>query len=366
MIKLINRTLLSLALIVPLAIGSYTAFAADTTQISLSQALASAEKTDKTLALYRQKLDIEQNQLNNFNSTSRGNINTTAGQSLYINYVTLNNNIKNDKRSIDDYIRTLDRSVKTTYLKASNYQDSLNGLNQALDSINKKIDIANVKLNLGQIKQSDITTLELQKQTIQANIDSTKRTLDTTLQDLLNSMGMDISQSITVDSYALSFVKYDDTNVDSKIATAAKNSYSIVKLNQTLELSKLKYKQAQDAIFDTKTLTSDTLNLTSADVAQKQAQIACDNAADDNTISIWNEYNTLKSAEDSVAIEKLNLQIQETQYNTLLAQQKVNKATDSDVFAQQVNVIQERTQLCNAINTYMLEADKFNDMIVNP
>jgi outer membrane protein TolC len=365
--KLLCIAFAALLAIIPLQ-NAIKVYAADGTKtISIYDAFNIFNTTDKQLNLYNQQIKLLQNNIDKYNKSYAGGITASSGSnsfSTYTDYVSQTNSLDNLKHTTDKYVRDQKRVIETTYLNGCNTQSDIDNLKLSLESINKQIAISNEKLTLGQIKQSDIDPLNLQKQQIEAQISSAQNSLSTVLNSLKVDLGIDLNQDISLISYSKAYSKFDDSNIDSKIDEAAKKCYDAIIKKQNLDLSNVTYKNASTDLFtDSQTLTN---TLIQDKVAIMQNQLLYDQAIDLSKKSIWEEYYTLKSDEANVEIEQYNTKIQQTKYDLLLAQQKVNKTTDSDVFAQNVNVVTQNVKLQDAINTYMVEVDRFNDLLTNP
>lgn len=347
-------------------LGSINAYAADNVkELNLFDAIKTVQSTDKQLLLYNRQIELYKNQLDNFYVTRPSFDVSTASTTSdnFLRYSQLQNSLKNLQHDTDKYARDLKRNIELLYLTGSNIQDQLDNYNKELTSIDTQIYNTQLKIKLGSLKQSDLDSLKVQRASLVQQIDSTQNSLDTNLKDLKNALNMDINTNIKLVPYARDYSMFDDSNIADKIDKAAKASYDIVRAKQDMDIANEKYDKAIHAEPDSLNISTDTITL---QVDAQNKKLLYDNAFYDAQKNIWSEYYTLKNLEDTVKVEQLSADSQDIQYKLIKTLEAAQKSIPSDVVSQEVKSIQERTKLHDAINNYMIEVDKFNDMLTNP
>lgn len=328
----------------------------DSSKITLDDALKLVETNNSEIVFMNRKIEILEKQYKeaqdraNYakNALSATPDDEDLAKDAKLNWKQKKYDLDSLKHDKEETIKTLKNDIKKQFANLAALQTEKTNLQEELNNLKTTINQVNQKINLGLLKSSDLKQYEAQQMQLEAQIEAKDREIENAEITLKKDLGIDVSKKVEFVSSALSFTKFDDSNIEDRINKAIENSYDLVKAQTELEIAKITY----EIEYDFASNPTDSA-VTSAENTVESKQEALDSVKPSLQVTLWSAYNNLKNLEDNIEIEKLNLEVAEIDYKTAEANLKLGKATNLDLVKAKVSYYEQQTKVQSAIDSYM-------------
>ena len=203
------------------------------------------------------------------------------------------------------------------------------------------------------LTQDSLQSLNVQKSQFQASLNTPKAQLQQNLLTIKQKINMDLDSNLTLLSTQKQYSKFDDSNMESKIDTAVKNNYNMEKINNNLNILKIK-----EAIYKQYSYNDDSGEVSTGLSIQDLENSLADTELN-TKISLWNSYYNIKNLEDNVSLENVKVESAMANYNTILSKVKEGTAVQLQADSAELSLKYEQANLKNAQNNYMEAVDEF-------
>lgn len=329
--------------------------------IPMADALKNIEYTDPQIILYNKKVELYKKQY--FISLGEAisaeayeypeNIDNKKREVL--NWKVKLNNYENLKHDRIDVIDNVKLQFEKNYVKGVQLQKDHGVVAQELAKLETTIKQNALRLNLGLIKASDMDKLNSTKAQLLAQLNSIDRQLESVMIDIKQSLAIDMSKSIALVPFSKAYEKFDDKSIDQQIKDAAANSYNLVKANNELYLVKREYEIV------TNMFEADALENT---IEEKQHAIKM--IAIEEEAKLLNSYYALKNLEDSIEIQRINVDLAKQSLEDIKTKLKLNKVTAMDELTATISLAKAENKLQSLISEYMFTQASFNNSLDIP
>jgi outer membrane protein TolC len=262
-------------------------------------------------------------------------------------------NIKDAEHDKDDSLQNLKFSTEQEYLNALTNEDQINTINDQIKNVEEQIAQTKVKIANGQLTNNDLQSLLVQESQLQASLNQPKAQLQQNLLSIKQTINMDLDGDLTLVPAEKSFVKYDDSNIEDKINKAVDNNYNIGKINNNLDILRVKediYKRY-------------SFNDESGEVSTGLSIEDLENSRNNTILTIktnlWNGYYELKALEDTVETEQAKVASAQSTYDSTEAKVQQGVAIQLQADSAALALKSEKINLKNAINNYMVAVEQF-------
>jgi outer membrane protein TolC len=328
-----------------------------TLQLSLEDALKSMETGNSTLKLTDSKILIYDKQ--NQQALARHDVNAPvvdqdSKKERDLNHKRTQWTLDNAKHDRDTQLKALKAQITNQYESVLILQQQADNLKTQLANLDTVINQVNLQINLGLKIPSDIYSYTAQKSRLEAGHKAVLNSINSSLITLKQDLGMDINRNIVLTSNLIQYTRFDDSDINSKIAKAIQTNYDIPKYQQDIELTQLEY----DIAFYYDDSSADQIQLS---IEDKNATLA--------TLSVTQEvvlrtaYNGLKSLENAIEADKLTLEADQININVLQKNIDVGKSSTLEMIALQNTLLNDQYTLQQDINAYMTAATNFQNSL---
>lgn len=334
--------------------------------LSLEDALGRIEKGNKDIVLMDTEISVYQKQYDTAAAQAKAQYGVSIGgdsDSIQNDLMIKNyyapvalaklNNAKHDK---DDKLKSVKVEVANEYESVLASQLNLQNINDQISNLKATMAQVNQKIQLGLAKASDIEQYNAKMAVLQASFSSQQKSIDTAMLTLKQDLGVDLSTQITLTSKPLSYVKFDDSNIDDRMQKAIKNSYEFTRQKQDIDNEKIQYD-----IYLRIQNTEQQIRSTEIDLEDKQA--ALDKLPTTLEISLRTAYNNLKALENNFEAERLAVESCQIDLNVVQANYNIGKATYLDVLNKQLALSTEKNTMQQDIISYMQAAQSFKNSL---
>lgn len=340
---------------------SKTATIPENLSLSLDDALKLIEKGNNSVVLFDREIDIYNKQYEDslaqqqdMKQYASETMKENDAKVLKLNAPLALANLNNAKYDRDAKLKSVKIDITDQYESILAAQMNVESINEQITNLKKNIDEIKLKVNLGLAKASDIDQYNAQMASLQSSLSSQQRSIDTAMVALKQDLNINLNTKVTLTSKPLSYVKFDDTDIDGKIKKAIEKSYEIVRQKQDIENTKIEYdiyKEYSDA----------QENSTEISIEDKQATL--DNLPITLEVQFRTAYNNLKSLEDEVEAEKLSVESCQIDLNTAQANYSIGKISNLDLLNAQLALSKEKNTLQQDINSYMKASKDFENSL---
>ncbi|WPC42254.1 TolC family protein [Clostridium sp. JS66] len=218
-------------------------------------------------------------------------------------------NIKNQQFALDVRLNNLKFDMERQYLNILTSNDQIDNINKTLTNIDEQINKLQQQINLGLATNDSLNSLNVQKSQLMNQIDSINADIDSSMLTIKQYLNVDLNRNLNLADAKKEFAIFDDTNVSSKIDEAVAKDYGVIEAQNSLDIAKKQqeiYKQYDNDI-------SGGLTGAESDLLKAQNDLVAAKA--NAKTNIWNKYYTLKSDENAVETQALNLKSAQSDYD---------------------------------------------------
>lgn len=328
-------------------------------RLSLDDALKMVETGNSTIILADSQIQIydKQNQealARQDAAKSTGVSDEDSKKDLDLNYKRAQWTLDNAKHDRDTQLKSLKAQITNEYEGVLTLQQLAENTQKQIDNLDTTIDQINLKIKLGLMVPSAIYSYNAQKSKLEASFKATNNNINSSLITLKQDLGIDLNRTVVLISPLIQYTKFDDTDIDGKIAKEIKDNYDLVRYQQDIDISQTEYDI--DHYYD--------------DTSYNQLEISIDNKKGTlqnlpatQEVNLRTAYNNLKSLENNIAADQLT--VEADQINLKSMQQNIDAGVNStlDIIPLQNTLLTDQYTLQQDINNYMTASVNFQNSL---
>lgn len=329
-----------------------------TLNLSLQDALKMMETGNSTLILMDSKLLILEKQTQQ--ALARQNANSVVVDEDSKRERTFNHKqsqwiLDNAQYDRENLVKSLKAQITNQYANILTLQQQANNLSKQLVNLNIVIDQINVQIDLGLKIPSEIHSYTARKSTLEAAQKAIQNNINSSMITLKQDLGIDINRNVVLTSSPIQYTKFNDSDLDNKIAEAIKNHYDFSKYERDIELTQMDY----DIVFYYSGLMeANRIQLSNEDKKAKLEKLPV-------TLEVGyrTAYNTLKTLENTIEADKLTVEADQINLKVMLDKIKVGKASSLEMIDLQNTLLNSQYTLQQNINAYMTAVTNFKNSL---
>ena len=328
-----------------------------TMNLSLEDALKSMETGNSMLKLTDSKLLIYDKQ--NQQALARHAANTPvvdedSKKDRDLNYKRSQWTLDNAKHDRDTQLKALKVQITNEYESALTLKQQADNLKTQLANLDTVINQVNLQIKLGLKISSDIYSYNAQKSKLEAAQKAIMNSINSSMIALKQDLGIDINRNVVLTSNLIQYTKFDDTDINNKIAKAIQNNYDIPKYKQDIDITQIEY----DIDFYYSDLMADQVQLS---IEDKKGTLATLPATLE--VGFRTAYNTLKSLENIIEADKLTVEADQINADVMQKNIDVGKSSSLEMIALQNTLLNDQYTLQQDSNAYMTAAISFQNSL---
>ncbi|AWI03141.1 TolC family protein [Clostridium drakei] len=265
--------------------------------------------------------------------------------------------IKNQQDALDVRLNNLKFDMERQYLNILTSNDQIDNINKTLKNLDEQINKLQQQINLGLATSDSLNSLNVQKSQLMNQIDSINADIDNSMLIMKQYLNVNLNRNLNLADAKKEFAIFDDTNTASKIDEAVEKDYGVSQSQTSLDIVKKQqeiYKQYDNDI-------KGGITGTQSDLLKAQNDLVA--ARENAKTNLWNKYYTLKSDENAIETEDLNLKSAQADYDKAKSNYDngmIDKlALDSAALA----LDKQKNMSQRAKNEYMIVQEQFKYML---
>jgi len=330
-----------------------------TLNLLLEDALKSIETGNRALQLTDSKILIYEKQ--NQQALARHNAGTPvvdedSKKERDLNYKRTQWTLNNAKHDRETQLKVLKVQVINAYQNILNLQQQSANFKAQLVNLDTVINQINLQINLGLKVPSSIYSYTAQKSKLEAAQKAVLNSIESAMIALKQDLGIEINRNVILTSSPIQYTKFDDSDIDSKIAKAIQNNYDIPKYEQDIEITQIEY----DIDFYYSDLKADQVQLSIEDKKGTLAMLPVRLEVDLRTA-----YNALKTLENTIEADKLTVEADQINIDVMQRNIEAGKASSLEMIPLQNTLLIDQYILQQDINAYMTAVANFQNSLDN-
>lgn len=332
--------------------------------LNLDEAVSNIEKNNTEIKLMKSKIDILNKQYDLDHDlaiqTATDGIGVDKLQARKLQLITPltdEQNVKNQKYSVDVRLNNIKFDTERQYLNILTCRDQIDNINKTLINIDEQMDKLQKQIALGLATSDSLNQLNVQKSQLGSQIDSINAEIENSELIIKQYLNMDLNRKLILAPAKKDLVKFDDTNISDIIKEALEKDYGISEANNTIYIGE----KERDICKQVDNDSSGNLSIAESNLLNAQNQlITTRNNAEAN---LWNKYYTLKSDENAMETQILSEKSAQADYDKAKSSydngmiDKVALDTAALALDKQKNLHQRAT------NEYMITQEQFKYML---
>lgn len=336
-------------------------------ELTLEQAISNMESNNEELKNIDSKIDAANKQYDWDNQqatviTLSGKAESQYKPSEYagvliqrdLTPITDQKTIDDRKNSKDEKLNTIKFDLEKQYMKVLTSNQQIDNINKYIEDLDNQMKQVEEKVKLGQATKDELNPLKVKRNSLLSTINGPQIQMQVSSISLKKYLNIDLNNELKLSQAKKDFVKFDDTDIESRIINAAKNDYSYQGLQKDIEIT-----QKQVDIYSKYAYNSVTEPMNSKLTLQDSENKSLDTYTS-TEVGIWSSYYNLKNKED--AVQTKNIALEEAQLNYDKAKQSFdNGLIDKVTFdLAALNLDNQKVDTQDAINDYMIAQEQFN------
>lgn len=328
-----------------------------TLNLSLEDALKSVETGNSSLKLLDSKILIYDKQNQQALARHDANIpivDEASKKDRDLNYKRTQWTLDNAKHDRDTQLKALKVAITNEYEGILTLQQQADNLKPQLGNLNTVIDQVNLQISLGLKTSADLYSYNAQKSKLEAGQKAITNSINSSMNMLKQDLGIDLNRNVVLTSKLSEYTKFDDSDLENKIAKAVQNNYDSRRYTQDIAITQTEY----DIDFYYDDLNADQIRLSMED---KKATLA--NLPVTKEVTLRTAYNSLKTLENTLDADKLTLEAD--QINSDVMQKNINagKSSSLEMIPLQNTLLNDQSTLQQDTNAYMTAATNFQNSL---
>ena len=264
--------------------------------------------------------------------------------------------LENAKHDRENQLKALKVQITNEYQSILTFQQQAENLKAQLANLNTIIDQVNLQIELGLKIPADLYSYTAQKSRLEAAQKANLNSINNSMITLKNDLGINISRNVVLTSDLMGYIKFDDSDIDGKIAKAIENHYDIPKYTQDIEITQIEY----DIDFHYSNPLADQVQLS---IEDKKATL--ENLPVNLEVDFRKDYNTLKTLENTIEADKLTVEADQINIKVMEKNIEVGNSSSLELIALQNTLLNDQITLQQDINAYMTAAKNFQNSLDN-
>lgn len=263
-------------------------------------------------------------------------------------------NLNDAKNNKDEKLNSIKFDLEKQYMNAITAQKQIDNLNKNISDLDEQIKQMQAKIDLGQSTKDSINPLLVQKSKLLSQLNTPYMQQKQAILNIKKYLNVDLNNNLNLAYVKNNFVKFDDTNIESRIIDAATNDYAFSSIEKNIDIQRkqvdiqVKYAYNSDIEPENSKLTLEDLQNQSWDTNSSLK------------VSLWNAYYTLKNKENTVQAQIIAEESANLSYNK--AKDSFNNGMIDKVALDSVELAlnNQKVSTEQAINDYMITQKQFN------
>ncbi|MDR1062107.1 MAG: TolC family protein [Clostridiales bacterium] len=264
--------------------------------------------------------------------------------------------VESYENQMKDKFDSIKSSLKQQYTNILDIEKSIKTYRDEVTKLDSNIDLLSAQIGVGLAKASDMDAYTAQKAKLEADIAARLRDIDLAKYNLKSDLKISQEKDIELSPYDAEFARFDDKNIASDIQKSVEGSFSVYSSERKLSLLREERAIMLQWDKDGAMMT----NLQNNEVSIQEAQYSLANARKTEEAGLWSDYYAILNQEDQTEIEKLNVQLAETEYSVTVARLNQGLAKQIDEQNARISLETAKQGLQSAINSYMRLVENYN------
>ena len=331
-----------------------------TLNLSLEDALKLMETGNRELKLADSKLQILEKQSQQALARHNAGIAVVDEESRKdrdLNHKRAQWTLDNAKHDRDNQIKALKAQITNEYQNVLSLQQQAENLKLQLANLDTVMNQVNLQIDLGLKIPSDLYTYKAQKSMLEAAQKADMNSINNSMITLKQDLGIDINRNVVLTSSPIPYTKFDESDIDTKIAKAIQNHYDILRYKQDIEITQIEY----DIVFYYSGLM--TANQVQLSIEDKKATL--ENLPVTLEVGFRTAYNNLKTIENTIEADKLTVEADQITIKVMERNIEVGNSSSLEMIALQNKLLNDQNTLQQNINAYMTAATNFKNSLDN-
>lgn len=293
-----------------------------TLNLSLEDALKMVETGNSELQLLDSKISVydKQNQQALARRAKVAVSDENSKKDHDLNYKRTQWTLDNAKHDRDTKLKDLKAEITNQYESILALQRRAENLNKQHSDLETMIEQTNLQIELGLQIPSSIYPYNAQMAQIEAGQKLVANSIKSAMNIIKKDLGIDLDREVVLTSKLGEYTKYDDSDIDNKIAQAVKDNYDIQKYTQDIEITQIEYNI--DFYYDDS--NADTVE---ASIEDKKA--ALKDLPVTKEVELRTVYNSLKTLEHKIVADQLTIEADQINIDTM--QKKIDAGQSSSL-----------------------------------
>ncbi|MEA4902193.1 TolC family protein [Desulfitobacterium sp.] len=327
-----------------------------TLNLSLEDALKMVETGNSELQLLDSKISIydKQNQQALARRAKVAISDENSKKDHDLNYRRTQWTLDNAKHDRDTKLKDLKAEITNQYESILALQQRAANLNKQHGDLETMIKQTNLQIELGLQIPSSIYPYNAQKAQIEAGQKLVANSIKSAMNIIKKDLGVDLDREVVLTSKLGEYTKYDDSDVDNKIAQAVNKNYDIQRYTQDIEITQIEYNI--DFYYDDS--NADTVE---ASIEDKKA--ALKDLPVTKEVELRTVYNSLKTLEHKIVADQLTLEADQINIDTMQKKIDAGQSSSLEIIPLQSTLYTDQYTLDQDIVTYNKVVAEFKNSL---
>ena len=328
-----------------------------TLSLTLDEALNLIETGNSSLKLTDSKIAIYEKQYEQALARHNANyaeIDEDSAKVRKLNHKKALWTLEKAKYDREKQLKDVKVQVANQYQNILALQEQVNNLKIQIDNVDKYIEQLKLQINLGMGIESQIYALNAQRSGLEAALKASQNSITSSMIALKKDLGIDIARDVVLKSDLSAYKKFDDSQIDERIAKAVENDYDLKRYEQDVELTEIEY----DIAYYYSNGSADQLQIS---VEDKKATLEALPVTKE--VELKKAYNSLRSLENSIKASELA--VEADKINIEVLQKKIDAGVSSSIemIEFQNKLLNDQYTLLQNIISYMSAASNFENSL---
>ncbi|XWX59961.1 TolC family protein [Desulfitobacterium sp. AusDCA] len=328
-----------------------------TLNLSLEDALKMVETSNNDLKLTDSKIQIydKQNQQALARHASLTVVDEDSRKDRDLNYKRTQWTLDNAKHDRENQLKNLQVDITNQYQTILSLQQQANNIGKQITNLDTTIDQINLQIKLGLQIPSAVYTYNAQRSGLEAMQKLALNSMNSSMNTLKQDLGIDLNRPVVLASPLVTYTKFDDADIDNKIAKSAQTTYDIQKTQQDIEISQIEHDI--DFYYD------DTQNADTIELSIEDKKATLENLPVTKELSLRKAYNDLKSKENTIEADRLTVEADQINIDVMQKNIEVGKSSNLDLLKLQSTLLTDQNTMQQDVIAYMTAAANFQNSL---
>ncbi len=328
-----------------------------TLHLTLDEALSLVETGNSSLKLTDSKIAIYEKQYEQALARHDANyaeVDEDSAKVRKLNHKKALWNLENAKYDREKQLKDVKVQVANQYENILALQEQVNNLKLQIGNVDKYIEQLKLQINLGMSIESQIYALNAQRSGLEAALKASQNSITSSMIALKKDLGIDIAREVVLTSDLIAYKKFNDSQINERIAKAIENDYDLKRYEQDVELTEIEY----DIAYYYSNGSADQLQISVEDKKETLEALPVT-----KEVELKKAYNSLKSLENS--IKAAELAVEADKINIEVLQKKIDAGVSSSIemIELQNKLLNDQYTLLQNIISYMSAVANFENSL---